>query len=168
MKNIFILLTVIILFNSCKKTNGKININGKWNTLSNGFGYMEFDIDSDKIGIFSHLDGDLGLIEYKLLNDSLFIGSNTSFKIEKISDSLIILKNISQNDTLRKMNKTIMTYHEIDSKNDSLLDIFYEKFEKRIYKKWIKSGYVTEDELKNSFLDSIELKFIDSIEKSAF
>ena len=151
MKKIFILLTAIILLNSCKKTNEMININGKWNTLSKDAGYMEFEIGSGKIGMFSHYGGNLGLTEYKLINDSLFIGSNTSFKVEKITDSLIILKNIPQNDTLRKMDKTIMTYHEIDSKNDSQFDMFYEGFEKRAYKKLIEKGDLTENDFKSHF-----------------
>jgi len=151
MKKIIIILIALILLSSCIKTNEKININGKWSTLSKDAGYMEFEIDNGKIGMFSHYGGNLGLIEYKLLNDSLFIGSNTSFKVEKITDSLIILKNISQNDTLRKIDKTIMTYHEIDSKNDSLFNIFYERFEKRAYKKLIEKGDLTENDYKSHF-----------------
>ena len=169
MKKTFILLIAIILFNSCQKTNEKINIIGKWSTYSKGVGYMEFEIDSSNIGLFSHSGGNLGLKKYEIKDDSLiiFYGDRMSFKIEKLSDSLLILKNVNMIDSLRKMNKTIMTYHEIDSRNDSLFDIFYEKFEKRAYKKWIKSGYVTDDELKNSFLDSTKLKLIDSIGKLA-
>ena len=169
MKKIFIILIAIILFNSCKKTNEKINIIGKWSTSSKEVGYMEFEIDSSNIGLFSKIGGNLGVKKYEIKDDSLiiFYGERMSFKIEKLSDSLLILKKVNMIDSLRKMSKTVMTYHEIDSKNDSLFDIFYEEFEKRAYKKWVESGYVTEEELKNSFLDSTKLKFIDSIGKLA-
>jgi len=167
MKKIFIILIATILFNSCEETNEKINIIGKWSTYSKDTGYMEFEIDSSNIGLFSHSMGNLGVKKYEIKDDSLiiFFGERMSFKIGKLSDSLLILKNANQIDSLRKMSKTVMTYHEIDAKNDSLFDIFDRKFVKRAYKKWIETGYVTEDELKNSFLDSTKLKLIDSIGK---
>ena len=167
MKKIFIILITLLLFNSCNKTNKKVDIIGKWNTYSKDVGYMEFEIDSSNIGLFSHNGGNLGLKKYEIKDDSLiiFYGERMTFKIEKLSDSLLILKNVNKIDSLKKMDNSLMTYHSIDFKNDSIFKIFSKKFTKRAFEKWINIDYITEEELKNSFLDSIELKFIDSIGK---
>ena len=152
MKKIIILLIAMILSFSCNKISKKINITGKWSTYSKANGYIEFDIDTSKMILFSHYGGNLGKFKYKLVNDTLKI-INYKFPTEiiKISDSLIVLNNKSQKDTLKRLKETTITFHEINNKNDSIFSDFYDKFEKRAFSQMVENGLMTEVEYNDHF-----------------
>lgn len=136
MKKIIILLITIILTFSCKRSIENINITGKWFTYSKENGYIEFEIDTLKMSLFSHYMGNLGEFNYKLVNDTLEI-SNYKYPTEVIkkTDSKIIFKNTHQIDTLKRLKESTLTFHKIDNSNDSMFSAFYDSFERRAFSK---------------------------------
>ena len=75
--------------------------------------------------------------------------------ISKNQISLIIR---NRTDTLNRLPDSIITFHTIDYHNDSIFDLFYIGFQKRAHDCWVKYGYVTEEELRNSFIEKGDIK----------
>lgn len=135
-----------------------IDIVGKWKGyIVSENDYCEYDIDKDSIGIFYHSGGNGGLIEYKIEKDTLFF-QEEKFTLEVISENLFTMTIRGKTDTLTRLPNSIITFHSIEYQNDSIFDNFYEKFQNRVYESWIEHGYVTEEELRNSFIKKGNIK----------
>ena len=156
--NILILISLTILYSCQSDEVGKIEIIGKWkgyNISENE--YFECDIDKDTIGCFTHYSGNSGLREYKVSKDTLFFRGE-KFILKVISEDQFSMANGSATDTLTRLPDSIITFYTIDYYNDSIFDLFYFGFQRRAYECWVKYGYVTEEELRNSFIEKGDIK----------
>jgi len=157
-KNIIILSTIVILFACQTNRPDNAEINGKWWSYNiSETEYCEYDIDKDSIGSFSHYTGNFPRIDYNIDNDTLYY-LNGKFIINMISKNQFSLTNGNATDTLTRLPDSIITFHTIDYHNDSVFDLFYIEFQKRAYDCWVKYGYVTEEELRNSFIEKKDIK----------
>ena len=143
-----------IICSSCNENKpSEIKIIGKWWKYDiPEKEYNEFDIDEKSIGIFSHGMGNIGMTEYNIDGDTLYFREG-KFNIKFISDNQFIMSINGHTDTLNRLSDSITTFNVIDHHNDSVFDIFYDRFQNRAYETWIKYGYVTREELENSFIE---------------
>ncbi len=105
------------------------------------------------MSLFSYYAGNLEKFKYERVNNILkFQNSQFSTEVIKILDSIIILKNTHQIDTLKILNKKIIIYN----KNDSLFSDFYDKFEKRAYIQVLEHGHMTKEEYDDHIKNKIQ------------
>jgi len=142
---------------SCNIKNQHDNIYGRWFSYSVvDKEYSEFDIDKNNIGVFSHHGGNLGNLDYKLINDTL-IYKDSKFKLNMISENQFVLISEKRFDTLTRLPDSVITYNAIIPMNDSIFEIFYGDFEHRAFKSWIKYGYATKEGLQESLNDTTKI-----------
>ena len=159
MKQTKLILIFLILLSlcSCQNSNEINDITGKWYHFSEEDGYIEFKINSSEIYAFSHSEGNMPYFGYEIYKDSLRnLNNNISMKIIIIPDSILVLQSTYDTATLVRLPDSIITFHEINSKNDSIITSFYNKFQQRAFKTWIKHGY-TEEDYNKSLIDTCEI-----------
>ena len=131
--------------------NEGINIQGKWYSYDiEETEYCEYDINKESIGIFTHYYGNRGLQEYKIDQDTLYF-LQVKFILRVISENQFTITIRGKTDTLTRLPDSIITFNMIDYKDDSIFDVFYDKFSKRAYNFWLTYGYITKEEYEEHF-----------------
>jgi len=154
---IILVFSTLLILLSCNNKKQHDNIYGIWFSYSVvDKEYSEFDIDKNNIGVYSHYGGNLGMLNYKLINDTL-IYKDSKFKLNMISENQFVLISEERFDTLTRLPDSVITYNSITPMNDSIFKIFYGDFEQRAFNSWIKYGYVTKKELQESLNDTTEI-----------
>ncbi len=149
----------MISLSSCKTDKlEEIDIVGKWWSYDmSETEYIEYDIDMNSIGVFSQYGGNGFLLSYKISNDTLYFREG-EFKVRMISENQFTITIRDKTDTLTRLPDSLTTFHTIKYKDDSIFNSYYTQFTDRAYDCWIKYGYVTEEELKNSFIEADEIE----------
>ena len=156
MRLLIIYCTVLILANiiSCRNQSESYDIKGKWYSFSRMDGYVEYYINSDTVHPYMHVMGNMFPQKYIIKGDTIqYFHSDYKATIINNTDSIFIFNSNSRSDTLIRLNDTILTFFEIKNENDSIIKEFHSNFKERAHISWIKHGYITEEELKKSFLD---------------
>ncbi len=157
-KNIIALSTIVFLFACQMNRPDNAEIKGKWWSYNiSEKEYREYDIDKDSIGGFSYNMGNFPRIDYSIDNKTLYY-LNGKYIINMISKNQFSLTNGNITDTLTRLPDSIITFHSIDYRTDSVFDLFYIGFQKRAQDCLVKYGYVTEKELRNSIVEKKEIK----------
>ena len=157
-KNIILLNVITVLFACQNNGHEEIDIYGKWWSYDiSQAEYCEYNIDKDSIRNFSHSMGNSRPMEYKIDRDTLYY-LNGKFIINMISKNQFALTIGDITDTLARLSDSIITFHTIDYKNDSIFNSFYTQFTERAHTNWIKYGYVTKKQLKESFMKENDIE----------
>ncbi len=157
-KNIIALSTIVFLFACQTNRPDNAEIKGKWWSYNvSEKEYREYDIDKDSIGGFSNYTGNFSRIGYSIDSDTLYY-LNGKFIINMISKNQFSLTNENRTDTLTRLPDSIITFHSIDYRTDSVFDLFYIGFQKRAQDCFVKYGYATEKEHKTSMIEKKDIK----------
>jgi hypothetical protein len=160
LKLILFFLMILISVNSCDSSKTEKGILGKWYSITKDDGYVEFNITTTDLSVFSDIMGNKGQFEYKIEEDTIrYLNNNFSAKITRIGHEILVLKYKNCIDSLFRLNDSIISFNEINNKNYSAFSNFIKNFQQRHLENLVKHGYTTEEHLKSSFIDT--MKYVD-------